>query len=241
MSWTLVEMRRAARSPGQFRAGIALAVALLLGLSGCAAEPEPPATVDDSASADPEADSGDGSGQRVELGASDALVWGGGGGDYGVVLVHGAAFDAASWEQQAARFADEGLAVLAVEDTSAETLIAAIDFLEVERGAQEVALLGASAGAAAVINAAVANPDSYDQLVLLSPAGGDVAALSDGPKFFIYSLDEGSAGSIEQLIADAPGQDNEVLAVEGSAHAQAVFETSAGADVVDAILNRLIG
>lgn len=233
-------MRRAARSPGQFRAGITLAVALLLGLSGCAAEPEPPATVDDSASADPEADSGDGSGQRVELGASDALVWGGKG-DYGLVLVHGAAFDAASWEQQAARFAEESLAVLAVEDTSAETLIAAIDFLEVERGAQEVALLGASAGGAAVIDAAVANPDSYDQLVLLSPAGGDVAALSDGPKFFIYSLDEGSAGSIEQLIADAPGQDKEVLEVEGSAHAQAIFETSAGADVVDAILNRLIG
>ncbi|MGI8721459.1 MAG: hypothetical protein ACR2JG_04450 [Geodermatophilaceae bacterium] len=235
-------MRSAARSPGQFRAAVSLAVALLLVLSGCATEPEPPATVDDSASADPDADadSGDGSGQRVELGTSDALVWGGGG-DYGVVLVHGAAFDAASWEQQAARFADEGLAVLAVEDTSAETLIAAIDFLEVERGAQEVALLGASAGAAAVINAAVANPDSYDQLVLLSPAGGDVAALSDGPKFFIYSLDEGSAGSIEQLIADAPGQDNEVLAVEGSAHAQAVFETSAGTDVVDAILTRLVG
>ena len=235
-------MRSDPSTSTQLRTGTALTVALLLALFGCVSEPEPPATVDDSAVADPDADAdgGDGSGQRIELGASDALVWAGEG-DYGLVLVHGAAFDAASWELQAARFADEGLAVLAVEDTSEETLIAAIDYLEAERGVQEVALLGASAGGAAVIDAAVDNPDSYDQLVLLSPAGGDVAALNDGPKFFIYSQDEGAAGSIEQLIADAPGQANEVLEVEGSAHAQAIFETSAGTDVVDAILSRLAG
>ena len=235
-------MRSDPSTSAQLRTSTALTVVLLLALFGCASEPEPPATVDDSAVADPDADAdgGDGSGQRIELGASDALVWAGEG-DYGLVLVHGAAFDAASWELQAARFADEGLAVLAVEDTSEETLIAAIDYLEAERGVQEVALLGASAGGAAVIDAAVDNPDSYDQLVLLSPAGGDVAALNDGPKFFIYSQDEGAAGSIEQLIADAPGQANEVLVVEGSAHAQAIFETSAGTDVVDAILSRLTG
>ncbi len=83
------------------------------------------------------------------------------------------------------------------------------------------------------------NPDSYDHLVFLSPAGGAAAALSDGPEFFIYSQDEGSAGAIEDLIADAPGDDNEVLEVAGSAHAQAIFETSAGAEVMEAILRRL--
>jgi len=226
---------------GQVRALAVVTIALLITLGGCGAEAEVPAAPDSSSGEDPDpgADTGNGSGERVEVGTSDALVWGAG--DYGVVLVHGAAFDAVSWDLQAVQFAGEGIAVLAVEDTSAETLIAAVDYLKVERGAQDVALLGASAGGAAVIGAAVDNPDSYDQLVLLSPAGGDVAALSDGPKLFIYSQDEGAAGSIEELIADAAGQDNEVLEVEGSAHAQAIFATSAGAEVMEAILSRLIG
>ena len=232
-------MRSARSSPGQFRARAALTAAVLVALVGCSADGDGPAPGVASSEANPDdgVEGGDGSGQRVEVGPADALVWGEG--DYGVVLVHGAAFDAASWELQAVQFAGEGMAVLAVEDTSTESLVAAVDYLKAERGAQEVALLGASAGGAAVIDAAVDNPDSYDQLVLLSPAGGDVAALSDGPKLFIYSQDEGAAGSIEQLIANAAGQDNEVLAVEGSAHAQAIFETSAGAEVIDAILSRL--
>lgn len=234
-------MRRSRSTPGQFRALAALTVALFVALVGCGGAAEVPPPADASSVEDPDAstDGGDGSGQRVEVGTSDALVWGEG--DYGVVLVHGAAFDAASWELQAVQFAAEGTAVLAVEDTSAESLIAAVDYLQDERGAEDVALLGASAGGAAVIDAAVGNPDIYDQLVLLSPAGGDVAALSDGPKFFIYSQDEGAAGSIEELIAEAAGQDNEVLEVEGSAHAQAIFETAAGAEVMDAILSRLAG
>lgn len=227
-------MQRSPATLGQFRALGVLALALLAVLMGCGGDAAAPAPGDGGA-----ADGGDGSGERVEVGPADALVWGEGA--YGVVLVHGAAYDAASWEPQAAQLAGEGIAVLAVEDTSPESLIAAIDYLQAERGAQDVALLGASAGGAAVIEAAVDNPDSYDQLVLLSPAGGDVAALSDGPKFFIYSQDEGAAGSIEELIADAPGQDNEVLEVEGSAHAQAIFDTDAGTEVIDAILGKLVG
>lgn len=227
-------MQRSPATLGQFRALGVLALALLAVLMGCGGDAAAPAPGDGAA-----ADGGDGSGERVEVGPADALVWGEGA--YGVVLVHGAAYDAASWEPQAAQLAGEGIAVLAVEDTSPESLIAAIDYLQAERGAQDVALLGASAGGAAVIEAAVDNPDSYDQLVLLSPAGGDVAALSDGPKFFIYSQDEGAAGSIEELIADAPGQDNEVLEVEGSAHAQAIFDTDAGTEVIDAILGKLVG
>ena len=231
-------MRRArSRRPG-FGARTALIAAVLVALVGCGADGEAaPPVASSEANPDDVAEGGDGSGRRVEVGPDDALVWGEG--SYGVVLVHGAAFDAASWELQAVQFAGEGIAVLAVEDTSTESLIAAVDYLKAELGAQEVALLGASAGGAAVIEAAVDNPDSYDHLVLLSPAGGEAAALSDGPKFFVYSQDEGAAGSIEDLIADAPGDDNEVLEVAGSAHAQAIFETSAGAEVMEAILRRL--
>ncbi len=44
---------------------------------------------------------------------SGDLTWGDG--PYGVVLAHGASFDAASWEEQAVRIADQGATVIAVE------------------------------------------------------------------------------------------------------------------------------
>lgn len=225
---TMSRSRSGTRRRGVLASSAFVLCTVLLGCgSGAEGRPSP----------SPSPSAGTDAGERVTVGGFDALVWGTG--EYGVVLVHGAAFDAASWERQAAQIADAGMAVLAVEDTSEDSLIAAVDFLISDRGAREVALLGASAGGAAVIDAASSNPDAYDQLVLLSPAGGAVQELSEGRKLFIYSRDEGAADAIEELIADTPGSDNVVLEIDGTAHAQAIFETSAGADVMAAILSRL--
>ena len=57
-----------------------------------------------------------------------------------------AAYDAASWESQAKKMAESGATVLAVEDTLAESIQAAADYLKKERGVQSVSLIGASAG-----------------------------------------------------------------------------------------------
>lgn len=215
---------------------VAIGFALAISLIGCGPAIQDPTTRSGEPTGAPS--SAGSTGVRIALGGSEALAWGSG--PQGVVLVHGAAYDAASWTRQAAEFANAGIAVLAVEDTSTESLLAAIDYLRSDLGSREVTLLGASAGGASVIAAAAANPDRYEQLILLSPAGGDTSSLSDGPKFFIYSADEGGAGSLESQIAGAPGQDNQVLEVEGSAHAQAIFDSDAGADVVAAIIERII-
>jgi hypothetical protein len=61
----------------------------------------------------------------VEVGETEALVWSEG--DYGVVMAHGAAYDAASWEEQARRISGEGMIALAVEDTSPRNLLAAVE------------------------------------------------------------------------------------------------------------------
>ncbi len=171
------------------------------------------------------------------MGGTDGLAWGSG--KDGVVLVHGASFDAASWRPQAEQFAEVGVSVFAVEDTSRDSLEAAVDQLKQEQGAKQVALLGASAGGASVIEAAGSGPRFYDQLVLLSPAGGEVQSLDSAPTFFIYSKDESLADSIEQQIDQAPGGDNKVLEIDGSAHAQGIFTTDAAQQVTDAILDRV--
>ena len=180
----------------------------------------------------------DGGGARpIESAASDDgpnLVWGDG--QVGVVLVHGAAFDAASWTPQAEQMAAAGATVVAVEDS--DSIVAAVTDLRQHRNVSSVALIGGSAGADSIMRTVAAQPGLADQLILLSP-NAVVEGLGDEPKLFIVSEDEPRAQVSRQLADVSPGDDNEVLVVPGSAHAQHVFDTDQGAVVMQAILDRL--
>lgn len=168
--------------------------------------------------------------------APEGMGWGEG--DYGVVLAHGAAYDAGSWEAQGEKLAENGFAAYAVEDLSAESVLAAAEYLEQEKGAERVALIGASAGSGPVLKAAEESPEDVDQLILLS-GSGDVAGLGEMPKLFVASEGEGMADQARQMARQAPGDNNEALVVGGDAHAQAIFDTGEGDRLMQAILDRL--
>lgn len=170
------------------------------------------------------------------MGDTEALVWGEG--DYGVVMSHGAAYDAASWRPQAERIAENDMVGLAVEDNSAESLTAAARYLNEQYDLNGVALLGASAGGQTAIQAASNNGSVFDQIILLSPAGGDAAELGNIPKLFIYSEEEGLADSIQQMAREA-SEPVETVAVPGSAHAQAIFDGGNAERAMQAIIERL--
>jgi pimeloyl-ACP methyl ester carboxylesterase len=174
--------------------------------------------------------------EYTTLGGTEALVWGEG--DYGVVLSHGASYDAASWEPQAKEMARNGMVVLAVEDTSGESVATAAKYLKEERAARGVALVGSSAGTSGVLEAAEAHPELPDQLIILSGAG-DVSGLGAYPKLFVASEGEGLAQEARRMAEEAPGTQNEALIVAGDAHAQGIFDTKAGKMLMDAILERL--
>jgi pimeloyl-ACP methyl ester carboxylesterase len=181
---------------------------------------------------------GGGSGETVSIeGAGEAVIWGDSG-NYGVVMSHGAAYDAESWTRQGSRIAENGMVALAVEDNSSESLTAATRYLKEQRGLDGVALLGASAGGQTAIQAAADNANTFDQLLLLSPAGGDVSRLGNIPKLFIYSEDEGLAGSIQQMAREA-SDPVKTVTVPGSAHAQAIFDGSNAERAMQAIVERL--
>ncbi|MEJ7843282.1 MAG: alpha/beta hydrolase [Rubrobacter sp.] len=176
------------------------------------------------------------SGQRVEVGGTEALLWGEG--DYGVVLSHGSVYDAASWRPQAEKIAENSMAALAVEDASTESLAAAARHLKEERGVSEVAFIGASAGAGTVLDLAREREDLVDQMILLS-GSGDAAGLGGYPKLFVASEDEGLADTVRQMTQEAPGENNKVLILPGDAHAQAIFDSDQGDRLTQAILKRL--
>lgn len=176
------------------------------------------------------------SGESVEVADSEALVWGEGG--RGVVLAHGAAYDAASWREQAERLAENGVAALAVEDTSAQSVTEAAGYLKEERGVRDVTLIGASAGTSGVLGAAEEDPGLADGVILLSGTG-DVSGLGEYPKLFVASEGEGLAGEVRDMAEEAPGSRNDALILQGDAHAQAIFETDQGDELMQVILERL--
>lgn len=175
-------------------------------------------------------------GERIDTDVGEALLWGDG--DSGVVLAHGAAFDAESWTDQATQIAAEGTTVVAVEDISPEGIEAAVTYLKDERGIAGVALIGASAGADGILDLVSQQPDLPDQLIVLSP-NSVVDGLGESPKLFIASEDEPVADVSTEMADTAEGDDNEAIILPGSAHAQNIFDTDQAEPTMTAILDRL--
>lgn len=175
-------------------------------------------------------------GDRITIGSDEAVVWGDG--DYGVLLAHGAAFDAASWSEQATQIAAAGATALAVENIGEDGLLAGIAYLEDERGISDIAFVGGSAGADSMLRLLTSQPDLADQLIHLSP-NRVVNGLGDQPKLFIASEDEPVAQVSIELADTSPGDDNRVELLPGSAHAQNIFPTAQGPQVLQLILERI--
>ncbi|MCM3513915.1 MULTISPECIES: alpha/beta fold hydrolase [unclassified Nocardioides] len=203
----------------------AVAPVVVLALTSCGGAPQTAGS----------ASAGGSSGQTIVVADAPALRWGEG--DYGVVLAHGAAFDAASWEEQAVAIADQGASVIAVEDIDPDAIRDAVEQLQGE-GVADVALVGASAGADAILDLASQDPELADQLILLSP-NATVEGLGEEPKLFVASKDEPVAHVSTESAESSPGEENAVMILPGSAHAQNIFATDQAGPVLDAMLQRL--
>jgi len=172
----------------------------------------------------------------VELEHGSALLWRGG--ERSVLLLHGAAYDAASWEAEAQAMVGQGFTVMAIEELAPDAVRDGIAYLTDACGASGVTMIGASAGGGAALEVLAAEPEGISGLILLS-ATGDVAALGEYPKLFVASEDEGLGEQLAANAEEAPGDQNETLILPGSAHAQAIFTTDQGEPLIEAILTFL--
>ena len=113
------------------------------------------------------------------------------------------------------------------------------------QGARTVSVVGASFGGDATARAAVeVEPGEIDSIVLLAAADIDTPEKMKGRKLFITTRDDFRGGGIKRLpsIRDAyeraPGPKKLVI-LDGSAHAQFVFQTEQGARLMQEILQFL--
>jgi pimeloyl-ACP methyl ester carboxylesterase len=184
-----------------------------------------------------------------------------GSGPRGLLLAHGGRFNKESWAPQARAFADAGFTVLAINfrgDTvnkdgspsaegsdadNAADVLASVRYLH-SLGLKSVSAIGASLGGDAVGNAdAAASPGEFDRVVFFGSEGGDNPEKLTGRKLYIVARDDASSygprlPGIQDHYARAP-QPKKLVLVEGTAHAQFLFGTDEGPQVMKDLLEFL--
>jgi dienelactone hydrolase len=184
-----------------------------------------------------------------------------GNGDRGVVLAHGGRFNKESWKKQAETLAAAGFRVLALDfrgygksrgpgqaDPLSAPLrfdvLAAVRYLR-KTGAKTVSVVGGSMGGGAAADASIAaEPGEINRLVLLAAGASGPPEKLKGRKLFIVSrgdLGPGDRPRLPQIRAQyerAPGP-KELVILEGSAHAQFIFQTDQGERLMREILRFL--
>jgi pimeloyl-ACP methyl ester carboxylesterase len=181
-------------------------------------------------------------------------------GDRGIVLAHGGRFNKESWEKQARVLADAGFRALAIDfrgygksrgpgqaDIYTAPLhldvLAAVRYLR-KTGAKTVSLVGGSMGGGAAAEALIeAQPGEIDRLVLLAASPGAEPEKLKGRKLFIVARDDanGDGPRLPRIRAqyEKVPEPKELIILDGSAHAQFLFQTDQGERVMREILRFL--
>jgi pimeloyl-ACP methyl ester carboxylesterase len=177
-----------------------------------------------------------------------------------VVLAHGGRFNKESWEKQARTLASAGFRVLALDFRGYGKsrgpgdahpmdaplyldVLAAVRYLH-STGAKSVSLIGASMGAGGAGDASIASPPGeIDRLIFLGGAPNGPAEKLKSPSLFIIARDDTSGDGprlpgIQQQYDKAP-QPKSLIILEGSAHAQYLFQTDQADRVMREILRFL--
>ena len=183
-----------------------------------------------------------------------------GAGDRAVLLVHGGRFTKESWAPQVPAFVAAGFEVLAIDlrgsgkskhpgepyptDAQLATdVLTAVRYLHAH-GAKTVSIVGGSMGGTAAGDASIASrPGEIDRIVLLGAAPDGPAEKLKSPALFIVARDDANDDGlrlpgIRAQYEKAP-QPKKLIVLEGSAHAQFLFQTDQGDRVMREILNWL--
>jgi pimeloyl-ACP methyl ester carboxylesterase len=183
-----------------------------------------------------------------------------GGGDRGIVLAHGGRFNKESWEKQARTLAAGGFQVLALDfrgygksrgpgqsDPMSAPLqldvLAAVRYLR-KTGAKSVSVVGGSMGGGAAGDASIASrPGEIDRVVFLGSAPNGPADKLKSSTLFIVARDDANDDGprlpgIRAQYEKAP-EPKELIILDGSAHAQFLFQTDQGDRVMREIIRFL--
>ena len=181
-------------------------------------------------------------------------------GDRGVVLAHGGRFTKESWQPQAQQLARAGFHVLAFDfrgfgqshgpgDSDMDTAPVQLDVLAAVRylrknGAKTVAIVGGSFGGSAAADASITSqPGEINGLALLAADWNGPAERLKAPLLVIVARDDANDEGLRlpriRAWFDKAPQPKKLLVLEGSAHAQFLFQTNQSDRVMRELLQFL--
>jgi len=178
-----------------------------------------------------------------------------------VVLAHGGRFNKESWREQARALVSEGFRVLAIDFRGfgcstgpgqadfdhapfENDVIAAVHYLKVH-DAKTVSVIGGSFGGGAAGDASIKSaPGEIDRIVFLGAAPNLSAEKLKSRALFIVARDDANDSGprlpgIRAQYEKAP-QPKQLIVLDGSAHAQFLFQTDQSARVMREILRFLL-
>jgi pimeloyl-ACP methyl ester carboxylesterase len=181
-------------------------------------------------------------------------------GDRSVILAHGGQFSKESWAKQAQILREAGFHVLAIDfrgygkshgpgdsDPMDAPLhfdvLAAVHYLR-QNGARSVSVVGGSMGGGAAGDASIrSRTGEIDRLVLLGAAPNDLADKLKSAILYIVARDDASGDGprlpkIREQYDRSP-QPKKLIVLNGSAHAQWLFQTDQSERVMREILSFL--
>jgi pimeloyl-ACP methyl ester carboxylesterase len=181
-------------------------------------------------------------------------------GERAVVLAHGGRFNKESWRAQAQALVSNGFRVLAIDfrgfgcstgpgqadfDNAPfeNDVLAAVRYLKAH-GVKTVSVVGGSFGGGAAGDASIkSQPGEIDRIVFLGAAPNLPAEKLQSRALFIVARDDANDGGrrlpgIRAQFDKAP-QPKELIVLDGSAHAQFLFQTEQSARVMFEILRFL--
>ncbi len=174
-----------------------------------------------------------------------------------VVLAHGGQFNKESWKSQASALASKGFRVLAIDFRGfgcskgpgqqdffsapfEKDVLAAVRYLR-SHGASKVSVVGGSFGGAAAGDASIkSRPGEIDRIVLLGAAPNLPANGLKSRALFIVAREDSEGGGqlrlprIRSQYEKAP-QPKQLIVLDGSAHAQFLFQSAQSARVMEEI------
>jgi pimeloyl-ACP methyl ester carboxylesterase len=180
--------------------------------------------------------------------------------DNAVVLAHGGQFNKESWAPQAKQLVAAGYQVLATDfrgdgksDGPGDSdpmdaplhldVLAAVRYLRAH-GAKSVSIIGGSMGGSAAGDACIlSKPGEIDRVVILGAAPNLAADKLHCPVLYIVARDDASGDGprlpgIRKQYELSP-QPKQLIIVDGSAHAQFLFQTNQAHRVMNEILKFL--
>jgi pimeloyl-ACP methyl ester carboxylesterase len=183
-----------------------------------------------------------------------------GAGERAVLLAHGGRWNKESWAKQAPVLVKAGFEVMAIDfrgrgksngpggmqasDAQLEMdVVAAVRYLHAH-GTKSVSIVGSSMGGAAAGDASIeSKPGEIDRIVMLGAAPNLPAEKLKSPALFIVARDDVSGDGprlpgIRAQFEKAP-EPKKLVVLEGSAHAQALFDTEQSKRVMGEILGWL--